>query len=115
MPTRVETWKDRGQFTVTRDDMGRFVRWERYVEVVTYSPRYEKAVAMYGYSRTIEGSASRRYEFYGGTGRDLYSCILYAVNHPPIGRFQSVSASDFLLNPRKYSTRGYWIEKHVES
>jgi hypothetical protein len=115
MPTRNETWKGKGQFTVTRDTRGRFIHWVRFVEVAVSMSFTGKAVAMYGYSVTREGRASRRYEFYGGTGRDLYHCIAYAVNHPPRGRFQSVSVRDFLFNPSKYSRGGYWIDKRVES
>jgi hypothetical protein len=114
MPTKVETWKGKGEFSVTRDALGRFVRWEKVV-VREYYPSYGKAVAMYGYSVTPEGRASRRFEFYGGSGRDLYQCIAYAVNHPPRGRFQCISVSEFLANPSDYSTRGYWIDKQVES
>ncbi len=115
MPTRNETWGNRGRFTVTRDSRGRFTHWVRYVEVTVSRSFVGKSVAMYGYSVTREGSASRRYEFYNGSGRDLYQCIAYAVNHPPRGRFVSVSCGDFLINPDRYSTGGYWVDKRVES
>jgi hypothetical protein len=114
MPTRNESWKGKGTFTVTRDSLGRFIHWERFVEIVT-SPFSGKAVSVYGYSVTREGGQSRRYEFYGGTGKDLARCIAYAVFHPPKGRFQSVSVDDFLSEPYLYSTRGYWSGMQVDS
>jgi hypothetical protein len=114
MPTRVEDWGKRGKFNVSRDARGRFVRWERFVEQV-FQQFSGKAIAMYGVARTRDGTMSRRYEFYGGSGRDLYQAIAYAVNHPPKDRFVSVRTGDFLANPWKYSTRGYWVDKKVDS
>ena len=114
MPTRNEKWRGKGDFTVTRDLRGRFVKWVRFIEPVTYST-YGKSIAMYGVARTSEGTMSRRIELTGGTGRDLYRAIAYLAKHPPIKRFENVLTIDFLANPSKYSTRGYWVDKKVES
>jgi hypothetical protein len=114
VPTRVEDWGRKGKISVSRDLMGRFVRWVRYVEPVHYQLS-GKAVAMYGTARTRDGTMSRRYEFYGGSGRDIYHAIAWAVNHPPKDRFVSVRTGDFLANPWNYSTGGYWVDKKVDS
>jgi hypothetical protein len=77
---------------------------------------FGKKVAIYGrcvIRGRIEGS--RRYEFYNGSGRDLYRCVSYAVHHPPKRHFESVTVDEFLSNPLKHSTEGYWIDHKVES
>lgn len=105
----IETWKNRGEVEVTRDERGRFISWQKLVSVFT-----GKRVAMYG-TRVINGKRdSGRYEFYGG-GRDLQRAIRLALTFPPKQRFVTVSAREFLRNPSKYGTEGYWIVEDIES
>lgn len=115
MPTRNETWKGKGEFTVTRDNRGRFISWVKFVEIVSSISFSGKSVVMFGTAKTSKGTTSCRFDFVGGTGRELYRAIAYATKHPPKGRFVTVRTRDFLANPSRYSTEGYWLDKRVES
>lgn len=54
-----------------------------------------------------------RYEFHGN-GKDLYKAVVKAHKFVPKG-YVDVSAEEFLENPEKYGTEGYWIEKEIFS
>jgi hypothetical protein len=115
MTTRNESWKGKGDFTVTRDARGRFVKWIRYVEASFTSSYKGSSVAVYGRARTSRGTSSCRIELVGGGGKDLYHAISWIVNHPPRERFTTVNVNDLLSHPWNYTERGYWLEKSVES
>jgi riboflavin synthase alpha subunit len=85
MTGRIERWERYGRVKVTRDKKGRFIHWEKLISVVSELMQ-GKAVAVYGTCRTKYGTKSRRYEFVGGTGRELYECIAWAIHHPPSAR-----------------------------
>ncbi len=107
---RIENWKRYGKTKVARDEKGRFVSWQRIFEVFT-----GKKIALYGYCRTRNGTYPARYEFYGGTGRDLRRCVAIASKLPPKRRYTTVNVIDFLNDPYRYGTEGYWFEKSVDS
>ena len=54
-----------------------------------------------------------RYEFHGG-GRDLYRAVVEAHRTMPEG-YVDVSAEEFLEDPLKYGSKGYWVEREVAS
>ena len=54
-----------------------------------------------------------RYEFHG-KGKDVYRAVVKAHQIVPKG-YVDVSAEDFLQNPEKYGSEGFWIEKDVVS
>jgi hypothetical protein len=110
MPRKKEDWRGRGKVEVTRDAKGRFVSWKKAFAVFS-----GKKIAMYGDCRTKNGTYPARYEFYGGTGREYQQCMIIASRLPPRRRYVTVSVDDFLLDPDRYGTRGYWLEKYVNS
>jgi hypothetical protein len=57
--------------------------------------------------------SSGRYEFHG-KGRDLVKAVIQAQKIMPNG-YVDVSATQFLANPEKYGTRGFWIDREVIS
>jgi len=61
--------------------------------------------------KTVEGKG--RYEFHG-KGKDLYKAVVKAHQIVPKG-YVDVSAEEFLQNPEKYGSEGFWIEKDVVS
>jgi len=110
MPSRREEWKRWGRVEVTRDDKGRFVSWRKIVAA------YEgKKIALYGCCKTRYGTYTARYEFYGGNGKALQKCMIVASRLPPKQRYVTVNVYDFLRNPFKFGTKGYWLEKQTES
>ena len=54
-----------------------------------------------------------RYEFFG-VGRDLLKAVQTALHIVPNG-FVTVSAIEFINNPRKYGVPGRWISREVDS
>ncbi|MBS7631144.1 hypothetical protein KEJ47_06160 [Candidatus Bathyarchaeota archaeon] len=112
--TRKENWKGKGRVNVTRDERGRFVHWEPWVEYVIRKTTYGKAIAVYGVGVNRFGRQSRRYEFFG-TGRDLERAVRLAYHHPPKGQFMTLSARDFISNPSRYGSEGYWLDFKVDS
>ena len=81
--------------------------WKRRVDGVKQrywikTRRYKKVVI-----------SSGRYEFHG-KGKDLYKAIIQALSVMPNG-YVDVSAREFLDEPEKYGTRGFWIDKEVVS
>ena len=110
MPRSKEYWKRWGKVEVSRDEKGRFVSWKRAFTV------YEgKEIDLYGNCRTKYGTYPARYEFYGGTGRDYQKCMIIASRLPPRRPYTTVNVYDFLSDPHRYGTEGYWSEKHVDS
>jgi hypothetical protein len=111
---KIENWGRYGRVSVTRDERGRFVHWELYVEALIRKTYYGKSIAIYGIGVNRFGRKSRRYEFFG-VGRELEQAVRRAIHLPPKDRFVSVSAREFLDNPYKYGSEGYWDDVKVDS
>jgi hypothetical protein len=112
--TRKENWGSRGKVSVTRDERGRFVHWETWVDAIIRMETYGKTISVYGTAINRFGRKSSRYDF-SGTGRELEQAVRTAVHMPPKGRFVKVSARDFLMNPGRYGSEGHWSGFKVES
>ncbi len=94
-----------GSYVATKPVFQRY--WKRRVDGIKQrywikTRRYKKVVV-----------SSGRYEFHG-TGKYLFRAIMQAQTIMPNG-FVVVSAREFLANPEKYGTRGFWIDKEVIS
>jgi len=94
-----------GSFVAQKPVIQRY--WKRRVDGIKQrywikTKRFKKVVV-----------SSGRYEF-EGQGRDLYGAIWLAHQIMPNG-YVTVSAEKFLADPEKYGTRGFWIDKEVES
>lgn len=112
--TRKENWGSRGKVSVTRDERGRFVHWELWVDAIIRKATYGKTISVYGVGVNKYGRKSSRYDF-SGTGRELEQAVRTAVHIPPKDRFVRVSARAFLSNPYKYGAEGHWDGVKVDS
>jgi len=112
MMGRYEDWRVYGRVWVNRNIKGRFVHWH----VVKEAP-LQRQVAVYG-KVVLRGeykAKSRRYQFYGGTGKQLYRAVVLAHRLPPKKSFVTVSTRKFLGNPYRYGAKGDWFIVEVES
>lgn len=64
-----------------------------------------------GRKKIVKGKG--RYEFHR-KGKDLYKAVVKAHQIVPKG-YVDVFAEEFLNNPEKYGSEGFWIEKDVVS
>lgn len=113
MVTR-ETWKRRGSVEDSRNAKGQFISWHR-ISAVIFAGFTGRKVAVYGTCMINGRRDSRRYEFSGGTGKDLQRAIILAHRIVPRFRFVDVSAREFLSSPFKYGVEGYWTDREVSS
>lgn len=73
---------------------------------------FGKTISLYGHASNGVG---RRYDFYGGSGKDLQRAVILAHRIVPKQRFVRISVKEFLDHPYRYGERGYWIDREVKS
>lgn len=93
---------------------GHFVRYEKEKEL-RWVTRVDGIRQRYRYNtgKIVAKEGRGRYEFFG-TGKDLLKAVHTALRIVPNG-FVTVSAREFIANPRKYGVPGRWITKNVDS
>lgn len=82
-------------------------KYRQYYRYRRRRPVGLKQIAGYG---TVHGQ-SRRIQVYGN-GKQLYSVMQLASQHPPRTRFLTIDAGTLLSNPWKYLSRGeFWDDR----